>query len=1720
MFLWVRPWMRANRRREPGPRKSGGRPAAKLPTHLRRARFERLEDRSLLSVVTWANAAGHANWNDTAAWVGGVVPGAADTAAFPSAASVVTPNLPANASVQGITIDDSQAAYSITGTATLMIGSGGISVSHPGSTATVVSTISPNVSLAANQSFTATNNTGTTTLIVSGVLSGSGRLTQNGNGIVLLSAANAYSGGTSATSGMLVFQTPSAVPSGSSLVVAAGGRVNLGGTPQVGPATDTWANAAGHTNWNDAAAWVGGILPGPATTVIFPSAAAVVNPNLSANASVAGITMDDSQAAYSITGTGTLTVGSGGISMSHPGSTSAAGTTISANLSLAAADSFTVTNNTGLTTLTLTGTVSDGYALTTQGSGNINLNGAVSGAGGLFQAGSGTLTLAGANTNSGSTAVNSGVLLVNGSTASGSSVTVNSGGTLGGTGTIAGAISVASGGTISAGSAGSTGVLSAGSLTLASGAAFNAQIKSSTAGSGYDQINVSGAVNLGGATLTLSGTRTAGNGSQLTLIGSGGLTGAFANLPEGAHLTVHGVPYAETYLGGSGSSMVLTDISGTPLTNPDPFGVGSSAQESGSYTTYLPTMGQAGVDWYRVGFNYGTVEPTQGTFNWTSTDAVMASVTSNNMDASGLLGYDSPWDHVFTASLDSTSGNPAPALELNDSGTSSGDAAISLASSGSYTKPGSLTIQADIELGTFSSTSSGNGMLLGFYSSRPSAGSSPLTNFTGLAVGPTGGITLFQNGSASGSTIAYTGTFSETSFLTLAYTVNTSSGAISGVTFKGSTSTYSFSSTAFINTATAYAVVGAYDAGSDLNPYGEADNFSVTGSSQTIVSDDFSGSGAVAGRTPDRADLPGGTWQGESSASTTSVFPANITAWSAYVTATVTRYSSEVKYWEVWNEPENFAVGGTPAAYAGVVSAAYTAAHAADATCMVGMSVASVDTTYLTQAIQTLVADGEGNDFDYIIVHPYEVFGAISSGWEADYMSIVNTIHKMLAANDPAKANCPVWITEVGESTANLANLTVNNTGNLSGYNATVVNSASITNGGLNASNALDIPGSGSYLQMTSSSLSLSGGAWTASAWFKGLFSNGSGNYETLFHASGSGSDAQVTISESNHHLGTWVNGAFYDSGYSVSSLYGSTAWHQLTVVGTGNTTTFYIDGVHVGSTIAHESTSNIYAVGNYQSGGQQFARFLDNVQLFQSALTATQVQALYAGAGPTADVAFSFDSIGSGVTMISQAQDLVKGYTMGIAEGFSHIEWFEAMGTNYSMGLLDSWGNPNLPFTAYGNLIAELGAAPQYLGWVQINVNADYGFVFQGASTTVLALWAVAGTSENVTFSSNVRVVDPLTGILTYLAAGSQLALTPSPLLVLDVPSNLVSEAAADKSQPFPWGGNYSGATTVTVTAGATNVEQGLHWNSGSSAAWNATVGGRWAGANSAQQFTVDPNFLSYTGDNITISVVVCETSSSDDAGFNLKYESVSGWAGIGWNNVTSVGSWQTISFTIPEGGKYALDEFHSDWAYNFDFDSDSTTYSNYYIQSVSVTKNTSLQVSLSSSFNAHGMYGDGSTFSATGGLDGGGFAYSATTLGTRLSNQGTSYAFGSATGNNAVNAAGQTISLTAGNYSALTFLGAASNGSQTGTFTVDYSDGTQQTFTQTLSDWTAGSTAAGEMVASTMSYRDKYDGTKDTRSIYLYKYTFLLNAAKTVSGLTLPNNTSIHLLAVDLLE
>ena len=293
------------------------------------------------------------------------------------------------------------------------------------------------------------------------------------------------------------------------------------------------------------------------------------------------------------------------------------------------------------------------------------------------------------------------------------------------------------------------------------------------------------------------------------------------------------------------------------------------------------------------------------------------------------------------------------------------------------------------------------------------------------------------------------------------------------------------------------------------------------------------------------------------------------------------------------------------------------------------------------------------------------------------------------------------------------------------------------------------------------------------------------------------------------------------------------------------------------------------------------------------------------------------------------QAIALVKTYTMGIAQGVACIQWFEGMdGDSGPMGLIQGNGIPRPAYTALGQMIKVLGQHPTYLGWVLLN-DKDYGFVFQGEKDPILITWGEQGTSDNVDFGQQVSVIDPMTGTAT---PTNTTTLAEPPVIVDPAPATLVTQAQGNKAKPFPWGGDYTDAKSVSVTYGTSNIEKGLHTFSGAAIAADVVLYGGSARSGTVpggNTFMVDPNFLTYTSTPIEIKAVVRCDEKNDPAHLDLEYESTTGYKKAAPYVVPDNADWHTATWRIDD------DQFVGMWGFNFRFNSGS-----YVIQSVTVTK------------------------------------------------------------------------------------------------------------------------------------------------------------------------------------
>ncbi len=174
--------------------------------------------------------------------------------------------------------------------------------------------------------------------------------------------------------------------------------------------------------------------------------------------------------------------------------------------------------------------------------------------------------------------------------------------------------------------------------------------------------------------------------------------------------------------------------------------------------------------------------------------------------------------------------------------------------------------------------------------------------------------------------------------------------------------------------------------------------------------------------------------------------------------------------------------------------------------------------------------------------------------------------------------------------------------------------------------------------------------------------------------------------------------------------------------------------------------------------------------------------------------------------------------------------------------------------------------------------------------------------------------------------------------------------------------------------------------------------------------------------------------------------------------------------------------------------------------------------EADLTGQYDLIGITDDGSHFS--GGLDNDGNALSETEVGTTVSWDGVNFNIGPAGANDAIRSVAQPVTLPVGSYSAVDVLATTVNGHLSAqTFTVNYTDGTSTSFSQSVSDWSSSQGYPGESVALTTTYRNTSGGGRNNGTFDVYGYSFAIDSAKTVASITLPNDGNVEVLAVDLL-
>ena len=324
-------------------------------------------------------------------------------------------------------------------TGTTVVSAGTLSIGAGGTTGSIVGNIANNSALQFNRSDAQT---------YAGIISGTGTLTKLGAGTLTLTGANTYTGSTTLSAGTLALGAANLLADITALSVNSGATFNLAGFSE----TVGSLAGAGHVTLGAGTLTAGGNN----TSTTFSGVLSGTGGFTKAGTGTFTLTGANTYSGTTTISAGTLQIGAGG----------------SLNGPVAIAGTLSFTNP---ATQTLGGVLS--------GTGGLNVS-------------AGSVTLGANNTVSGPATVSGGKLLVTGSNTGGGSLTVGSGGTFGGTGSFSGPLVVNAGGAVAPGA--SPGILSVGATTFAGAGTFSFEINNSvgTAGSQWDLLSISGALNI------------------------------------------------------------------------------------------------------------------------------------------------------------------------------------------------------------------------------------------------------------------------------------------------------------------------------------------------------------------------------------------------------------------------------------------------------------------------------------------------------------------------------------------------------------------------------------------------------------------------------------------------------------------------------------------------------------------------------------------------------------------------------------------------------------------------------------------------------------------------------------------------------------------------------------------------------------------------------------------------------------------------------------------------------------------------------------------------------------------------------------------------------------------------------------------------------------------------------------------------------------------------
>lgn len=299
----------------------------------------------------------------------------------------------------------------------------------------------------------------------------------------------------------------------------------------------------------------------------------------------------------------------------------------------------------------------------------------------------------------------------------------------------------------------------------------------------------------------------------------------------------------------------------------------------------------------------------------------------------------------------------------------------------------------------------------------------------------------------------------------------------------------------------------------------------------------------------------------------------------------------------------------------------------------------------------------------------------------------------------------------------------------------------------LNGVKCFDCNGATTKIEVNGSGPTLPTSGYTYITWAR--VKTSSADYRTLFRTTPD--DHPILVQSGNDNLGFYDNGGggFIDSGYDVTSI--EDVWVQYTVVGDNSSSSFYINGAQVGTTIAYGAGGNAhYQWGGH--GGQPFG-YVANMYYYNRKLSLSEITQQYTFLAPrfitpspsqtnlimSWDIQQSSSYSGSGTTITDLKGNSngtltgTIGYTSGkpaylTVEGGASEYIVSATSLNSKLSPANTGTSISVFVWAYptenGIIVAELGTTTPNSGWHDAQIEMVSG-------TIKFGVWNGSGISS-----------------------------------------------------------------------------------------------------------------------------------------------------------------------------------------------------------------------------------------------------------------------------------------------------------------------------------------------------------------------------------------------------